>query len=82
MMDLEPIKDMLSKISGAPWCLDDDGGIESKNGGAVCHIQPHGSLLTVSSTGENFSHADGKLIADAPTIIKSLIEEIERLRRA
>jgi hypothetical protein len=82
MIDLKPIKEMLENISTTPWELDEeDGNIDAEGGGMVCFIQPHGNHHTIFRTGETYSHADGEFIAAAPTIIRNLIEEIDRLTK-
>ena len=78
-MTINEIKKMLDEISQGTWVLDEDGCVETENGGAICMLQPHGCLRTVSKTGECFDHTDGKFIAAAPTIIRYLLNKIEQL---
>lgn len=63
-----------TKHTPGPWAhgVDDtppDCSIESEGGGCVAHVQCHANINTVARTGEEFSHADARLIAAAPDLL-------------
>lgn len=63
----------MSEATPGPWShgLDmdpPDCGIDGPNGGCVGHVQYHGNINTVARTGEEFSHADARLIAASPCL--------------
>lgn len=71
---------LLSNTSPGPWQFDEDGRIYAADGGLVGFVQEHGNIRVWLRTGERFSHADGALIAAAPTIVAELASEVLRLR--
>lgn len=46
-----------------------DPGIDADCGGCVAHVQCHANVNTVARTGEEFCHADARLIAAAPDLL-------------
>lgn len=57
-------------------CLDldpPDPSIEASGGGCVARVQCHGNVNTSAREGEEFSHADARLIAEAPDLWDRLV---------
>lgn len=77
---LKAIEERLNAASPGPWEHEPgDSSIEAASGGTVCCIQHHGSIHTFLSTGEEYSHADGEFIANAPKDISFLLACVDAL---
>lgn len=53
-------------------------GIVSANGGLVCSVRYHGNLSTITRTGQEFSHADARLIVQTCNHHNMLVAALER----
>lgn len=64
-----------------PWELDEESGdIRTPDGYLICSIAPHGSVNTISRTGETYSHDDARLVVKSPTILRLLKEVKESFK--
>ena len=57
----------MMKHTEGPWEWNvEDGSIESSRGGGIAFVHPHGNINTIARTGEQYSHADARLISASP----------------
>lgn len=86
MRDLEPIRERLNNATPGPWTAMDydtnpgDQGVPIIGGGEPGTMKSHLTAYTMTLNNESQSVADADLIAHAPTDLRDLIEEVERLR--
>jgi hypothetical protein len=76
---LEKLRALDKEATPGPWThgcdeVPPDTCIEAGGGGTVCHIQPHGNVRTVMRTGQEFNHADARLITAARNAVPSLLD--------
>ena len=83
---MKQLKKLLKKATRAPWghdCDEEDpeGLIETEDGCCIARIHPHGNIRTVQKEGEEFSHADARLIVEMRNNIEELLNENEKYEK-
>lgn len=78
MIDLDELERLSAAATDAPWVhgADDDPpseDIHAESGGAIAMVWPHANVRTVMRHGENFSHADARLIVATRNALPELI---------
>lgn len=75
----------LAAAADLPWSHEADDeppgdGVESANGGAICHMVAHGNVNTAARAGEWSSRDQARYLVAAANGVPGLVAEVRRLR--